>query len=117
MRAASNQRSYAHHAALLSIMLWLLGSYRLANASTYVVYLPLDSPIYYQLDALNGLGLLYTYIPEVRPIARVEAARLTREAEHNLALSEEPDQPGLAEHLIDSLRQELAEEIRWLESN
>ncbi len=103
--------------ALLAAAAWMLVCGRLAGASTYVVYLPLDSPIYDQLDTLNGLGLLYTYIPEVRPIARIEAARLTREAEHNLALSEGDEKQELAWQLIDSLREQLAQEIRWLESN
>ncbi len=59
-------------------------------ASTYVVYVALDDPVYQELDTLNGLGLLDDYLSEVRPIARVEAARLVLEAEHNLDDAEQP---------------------------
>jgi hypothetical protein len=36
-----------------------LATVRPAGASTYVVFLPLDSPIYYELDTRNSLGYLY----------------------------------------------------------
>jgi len=117
MLTEARHKTAPRRRALLVAAAWMLVCGRLAGASTYVVYLPLDSPIYDQLDTLNGLGLLYTYIPEVRPIARIEAARLTREAEHNLALSEGDEKQELAWQLIDSLREQLAQEIRWLESN
>jgi Capsule assembly protein Wzi len=84
-------------------------------ASTYVVFVPLDDPIYVQLDTLNGLGLLYTYIDEIKPISRVEAARLTLEAERSAAKSELPN--ALAEMLVRQLRAELADEVQWLEDN
>jgi Capsule assembly protein Wzi len=84
------------------------------RASTYCVYIPLDSPIYDELDTLNGLGALDTYLAEIRPITRVEAARLTLEAERNL---EKPEaQSGLAKTLVRTLREQLREEIGWLES-
>ncbi len=86
-----------------------------AFASTYVVYIPLDSSIYNELDTLNGLGYLDTYLEEIRPISRVEAARLTLEAEHRLADSERDD--PLADTLIHTLRAQLREEIGWLENN
>ena len=70
-----------------------------ARASTYVVYIPLDSPIYDQLDTLDGLGYLDDYLSEVRPISRVEAARLTREAERNVDDSERKD--PLAREMVD----------------
>jgi hypothetical protein len=86
-----------------------------APASTYVVYVALDDPVYQELDTLNGLGLLDDYISEVRPIARVEAARLVLEAEHNLDDAEQPD--PLARSLIKSMRDEFSEEVDWLEQN
>src|SRR5579883_2350559 len=61
------------------------------HASTYVVYVALDDPVYDELDTLNGHGLLDDYQSEVRPIARVEVARLILEAEQNLDDAEEPD--------------------------
>jgi hypothetical protein len=84
-----------------------------ASASTYVVYVPLDSPIYWELETLNGLGLLDTYLDEVRPISRVEGARLTLEAEHNL--KEDPRPEPLARRMIKTLNLQLTEEIGWLQ--
>jgi len=86
-----------------------------ARASTYVVYIPLDSPIYDQLDTLDGLGYLDDYLSEVRPISRVEAARLTREAERNVDDSERKD--PLAREMVSSLDAQLADEIGWLRAN
>lgn len=87
----------------------------IAGASTYVAYIPLDSSIYTELETLNGLGFLDTYLDEIKPISRVEAARLTLEAEHNLLTAEHSD--PLARSLIHTLRAQLREEIGWLESN
>jgi len=85
------------------------------RASTYVVEIPLDSPIYDQLDTLDGLGYLDDYLSEVRPISRVEAARLTREAERHVHDSERKD--PLAREIILSLKAQLGEEIGWLRDN
>jgi hypothetical protein len=86
-----------------------------AHASTYVVYIPLDSPVYEELDTLNGLGYLDTYLNEIKPISRVEAARLTLEAQRNFEESgATADQ--LAHSLIHALRGELRDEIGWLEN-
>jgi len=86
-----------------------------ALASTYVVYIPLDSPIYDELDTLNGLGVIETYLAEIKPISRVEAARLTLEAEKNLGVAERRN--ALAQSIVKVLRLELSEEVRWLENN
>jgi len=86
-----------------------------AYGSTYVVYIPLDSSIYIELDTLNGLGYLDTYFAEIKPISRVEAARLTLEAEANLTHFERPD--ALAYTTLSALKAQLSEEIGWLESN
>ena len=69
--------------ALVTIAFWL-ASAPPASSSTYVVFLPLDSPIYDELDALNSLGYLDDYLDEIKPISRVEAARLTIEAQAHL---------------------------------
>jgi hypothetical protein len=95
------------------MLVWLLA--RAAAASTYVAYIPLDSPIYFELDTLNGLGRLDTYLNEIKPISRVEAARLTLEAQRGLEDLERPD--PLAASLIHTLRQQLAQEVDWLETN
>jgi hypothetical protein len=85
------------------------------HASTYVVMIPLDSPIYTELETLDGLGYLDTYFSEIRPFSRIEAARLTLEAERNMKMGEtyEP----LAVKLTKTLEQQLSEEIGWLRSN
>ena len=87
----------------------------IATASTYVVYIPLDSPIYDQLDTLNSLGYLDTYLAGIKPIARVEAARLVLEADHNLENASHRD--ALASEMLRSLHLQLGEEIGWLVNN
>jgi len=86
-----------------------------AHSSTYVVYIPLDSSIYMELETLDGLGYLDTYFSEIKPISRVEAARLTLEAQANIAESDRPD--VLARAMLSALKEQLREEIGWLESN
>lgn len=88
---------------------------RAALASTYVVYIPLDSPIYEELDTLNSLGYLDTYLDEIKPISRVEAARLVLEAQSLLSGSETPD--AVARTIVDDLRDQLRDEVGWLDSN
>ncbi|MGH7907147.1 MAG: capsule assembly Wzi family protein [Candidatus Binataceae bacterium] len=88
------------------------------HASTYVVYIPLDSPIYSELDQLNALGYLDSYLEGIKPISRVEAARLTLEAQRNYQSAEQKDGDVLiTDRLVQSLRMQLHEEVRWLESN
>ena len=96
------------------IAMLLLGG-AVALASTYVVYIPLDSPVYDELDTLNGLGVLDTYLSEIKPISRIEAARLTLEAGKNLGISERRN--ALAQSIVSALRSELSEEVGWLENN
>ena len=86
-----------------------------AYCSTYVVYIPLDSSIYTELETLDGLGYLDTYFTEIKPISRVEAARLTLEAQGNLSESAHPN--ALAHSILSVLGEQLREEIGWLESN
>jgi hypothetical protein len=50
----------------LAVFAFLAGVVR---ASTYVVMIPLDSPIYLELETLDGLGYLDTYFSEIRPLA------------------------------------------------
>jgi Capsule assembly protein Wzi len=111
----------AHHNCRLRSLLLALGTalpmlFAASTwASTYVVYIPLDSAIYDELETLNGRGYLDTYLAEVKPISRVEAARLTLEAEANLTASDHFD--PLARHIIAALRRQLADEIGWLQNN
>src|SRR5438445_8552947 len=85
---------------------------RMAEASTYVVMIPLGNPIYDELETLDGLGWLDTYFGEIRPFSRVEAARLTREAERNLEVGGRSD--PVASRMIGVLHEQLNEEIGWL---
>ena len=95
------------------VLLQILGAPR-AYGSTYVVYIPLDSPIYEELETLNGLGFLDTYLDEIKPISRFEAARLALEAENNL--SEAKRSERLARRFWQVWMSSYAT-IGWLESN
>ncbi len=88
---------------------------RPAFASTYAAYIPLDSSIYDELDTLDDLGLADSYISEIQPISRVEAARITVEAESKL--SEMQNQNELARSVINELRLQLPEEVQWIEQD
>src|SRR5258706_14076486 len=97
------------------VAMMLLGITHLATASTYVVYIPLDSPIYEELDTLNSLGYLDDYLDEIKPISRIEAARLTIEAQAHVADSSRPDQ--IAREIVRDLRDQLRLEVGWIQSN
>lgn len=112
MKKAGTERTGAIMAMLALASMILAGR---AAASTYVVYIPVDDPIYDELDSLNALGALDSYLPEIRPISRVEAARLVLEAESNLARAQSTD--ALAREMVDTLSAQLALEIGWLEGN
>ncbi len=88
---------------------------RPAFASTYAVYVPLDSSIYDELGTLNDLGLADSYISEIQPITRVEAARITVDAEAKL--SEMQDQNEVARSCINALRLQLPDEVQWIEQD
>ncbi len=88
---------------------------RPAFASTYAAYIPLDSSIYDELDTLNDLGLADSYISEIQPISRVEAARITVEAESKLSEMQTPN--ALARSVINALRLQLPDEVQWIEQD
>src|SRR5260370_29960289 len=88
---------------------------RPAFASTYAAYIPLDSSIYDELDTLNNLGLADSYLSEIQPISRVEAARIVVEAESKL--SEMQSQNAVARSVISELRMQLADEGEWNEND
>src|SRR5271170_1174512 len=93
----------------------LMAAARPALASTYAAYIPLDSSIYNELDTLNDLGLADSYLSEIQPISRVEAARITVEAESKL--SEMQDENALARSIINELRLQLPDEVQWIEQD
>src|SRR3984893_10256942 len=84
-------------------------------ASTYAAYVPLDSSIYDELATLNDLGLADSYLSEIQPISRVEAARIVVEAESKL--SEMQSQNQLARSVIGELRMQLPDEVQWIEQD
>jgi len=104
---------------MVLIAIAMIAGARRAAASTYVVYIPLDSPIYTELETLNGLGYIVSYLNEIKPISRVEAARLTIEADNQYQTEYEKGAPDLdlAEQLIGSLKRELHEEVSWINNN
>ncbi|MFZ0677686.1 capsule assembly Wzi family protein [Candidatus Binatus sp.] len=88
---------------------------RPAFASTYAAYIPLDSSIYDELATLNDLGLADSYLSEIQPISRVEAARITVEAESKLSEMQNPNE--LARSIISELRLQLPDEVQWIEQD
>jgi hypothetical protein len=111
----SSRTTISRALAFLFLLTLVVGRTNSLLASTYVVYLPLDSPIYDQLETLSSLGYLDDYLDEVKPVSRVEAARLTLEAQSNLSEATRPDM--LARGLVRDLRDQLHDEVGWLESN
>ncbi len=93
----------------------ILAGTRPADASTYAAYIPLDSSIYEELEELNDLGLAESYLSEIKPISRVEAARLTVEAESRLSETQTPSPLGRS--IITALREQLPDEVEWIEQN
>ncbi len=102
-------------ARVMFVSVVVLAMARSARASTYVVYIPLDSPIYDELDTLNSLGYTPDYIDEIKPISRIEAARLTIEAQESLNEAQQPD--AIAREIVRNLRDELHEEVALLQAN
>ena len=100
---------------LMLVALALVWIARPAFASTYAAYIPLDSSIYDELATLNDLGLADSYLEEIQPISRVEAARITVEAEAKL--SEMQNQNALARNVISELRMQLPDEVQWIEND
>jgi hypothetical protein len=102
-------------AALVLATALVVAGTRVANASTYVVFIPLDDPIYDELDTLNSLGYIPDYLDEIRPISRIEAARLTIEAQHNLGDSFHTE--ALCSQIVRDLTGQLRDEVKWLRNN
>src|SRR5258708_12850701 len=88
---------------------------RPAFASTYAAYVPLDSSIYDELATLNDLGLADSYLSEIQPISRVEAARIVVEAESKL--SEMQSQNHLTRSFIAELPLHLPDKLQTIEPN
>ena len=84
------------------------------KASTYV---PLDSWIYPTLDRLAALGYLQTSSTTIRPLTRLECARLVEEANILYGNEEVTQGNDIAATLLDALDREFAHEIRITNGN
>ncbi len=76
-------------------------------------YVPLDSWIYAALERLSALGYLPTYITAIRPLARMECARLTLEAQQQVGYPEISSTESA--RVVAGLRTEFAAELAKLE--
>ena len=72
--------------------------------------IPLDSPIYFYLEKLAGLGLINSDVRGLRPYSKAEAARLLLEAEHNLD-AQHADAPAFARQLTARVRELIPREV------
>ncbi len=75
-------------------------------------YVPLDSWVYPALDRLEALGYLPKYVQAIRPLARLECARLTLQAQEIVGY---PEVNNESAKVIGQLRQEFAIELANLE--
>ena len=75
-------------------------------------YVPLDSWIYPALDRLAALGYLPRFVQAIRPITRLECARLTLQAQEETGYPEIKTESG---QVITELRREFAVELANLE--
>lgn len=72
--------------------------------------IPLDSQIYLYLEKLSGMGLVTSDVRGLKPFSRAEAARLTKEAEKQLADGSKTATP-FAQELISRLHELLPREL------
>ena len=79
-----NTAAYLIRMALCCLVLLLFSRATPGQAVTSV-NIPLDSPVYLYLEKLSGFGLVDSDIKGIKPFSKAEAARLTLEAEKNLA--------------------------------
>ncbi len=75
-------------------------------------YVPLDSWIYPAIDRLAALGYLPKYVQAIRPLARLECARLTLQAQENTGY---PELTNESTKVVGELRREFAIELANLE--
>ncbi len=76
-------------------------------------FVPLDSWIYAAFDRLTALGYLPTYITAIQPLARMECARLTLEAQQQVGYPEVSNTESA--RVVAELRTEFAAELAKLE--
>ncbi len=76
-------------------------------------YMPLDSWIYPAFDRLEALGYVPTLVAAAKPWARMQCARLTLEAQQQMAEQESSD--PISVQTVAALREEFAMELREIE--
>ena len=89
---------------------------RLAFASTYAAYVPLDSSIYDELDTLNDLGFA-RQLPFGNPADHAASRRRASRSRPSRELSEMQDPNELARSCINALRLQLPDEVQWIEQD
>lgn len=102
------------------LLTWFILSIFMVPTETLAVAsnnIPLDSPVYAQLEKLASFGLITSDFRGIRPLSKAEAARLLAEAEKNRGEAEKNrgEARGLApqgETLVDGMIRELE---RYLE--
>jgi hypothetical protein len=75
-------------------------------------YVPIDSWIYPTLDRLAALGYLQTSSTTIRPLTRLECARLAEEARILYGSDDVAQGNEIAESLLDALDHEFAHELQ-----
>ncbi len=105
-----NSATYPVRMVLCCLALLLFSRAVPCQAAITSVNIPLDSPVYLYLEKLSGFGLITSDIRGIKPFSKAEAARLTLEAEKNLASGTGNPSPFAAD-LILRLRAMLPREI------
>lgn len=112
--AGKAKKSSGLHRALLSLAALLVFFTFIPNEAPAAVNVPLGSPVYRHLERLELRGLVKSALLNTRPLSRIEAARLTREARRNweaLPPGQRPpggDTLGAIEHLEREFSAELS---------
>ncbi len=75
-------------------------------------FVPLDSWVYPALDRLEALGYLPKFVQAIRPLTRIECARLTLQAQENVGY---PEVTSESSNVVGELRKEFAIELANLE--
>jgi len=97
---------------VIIIALCYLPSQSWALASNNI---PLDSPLYFYLEKLTGLGLITSDVKGLKPFSKAEAARLLLEAEKNLD-GQESASSEFPRGLIRRIRELIPREVSLRES-
>jgi hypothetical protein len=102
---------------IFSFTLFLTGFYNVRSASAVSsVNVPIGHWSYDALDRLAGYGLLRSDIKGLRPVSRVEAARLVNEAVTDIEYTDKK-LPRVITRLLEKLKKEFEEELSEFSQN